>query len=112
MTCRHAVSSWRGIVTNRLLAWPPGVHASISTCDRPKCIESCVRWVEKVTNEPAKFWTYEMVRLQPLGTTLPPKCLECGGGVDRDGVTTSDCAAKGAPDECEECGACVCDGSC
>lgn len=40
------------------------------------------------------------------------ECPSCGALVDAEGDATSDCAAMGKPDECVECGECLCDGSC
>lgn len=40
------------------------------------------------------------------------KCEWCGALIDSAGDAISECAALGMPDECEDCGACICDGSC
>lgn len=41
------------------------------------------------------------------------ECRACLTETDDDGVTTSQCpVARPADAECDECGACFCDGSC
>lgn len=43
-------------------------------------------------------------------------CADCGGGLDEDGTSTTDCAAgRFGTDEdgcCSTCGGCYCDGAC
>jgi hypothetical protein len=45
--------------------------------------------------------------------TVPFKCIACDQPVDIEGVTLSSCPVNRPPEgECDECGACYCDGSC
>lgn len=42
-----------------------------------------------------------------------PDCRSCLEPMDEDGNTLNDCPVFRAPgNECEDCGACYCDGSC
>jgi hypothetical protein len=39
-------------------------------------------------------------------------CTICFALVDHEGEATGECPAWGMPAQCEECGGCLCDGSC
>ena len=67
MTCPHATSSWRGIVTNALDPPHTGAHMSISTCARGVCIDKCKARVLRYTKQPAEFYLYATIRAEKYG---------------------------------------------
>lgn len=54
----------------------------------------------------------EIVREVLGGGPAVTECRSCFEPVDADGWTTTECPALGKPGECDDCGACYCDGSC
>lgn len=56
-----------------------------------------------------------MGRVPPLAeggaVSTDRKCSTCLGLVDEDGDTTQECPVN-PPATCDDCGSCICDGSC